>query len=89
MAANILVVNQTLLDVAQRLTTEYEDIAAGSVLRCYARALRRSARRGCSTAELPGEAERLTRTLLSKRRKTGVRLPPQSDAISEWRGGVA
>lgn len=87
MATKVLAVNQTLLDIAQRLTHEYEDIAAGSVLRCYARVLRRSVRRGCAADDLPSEAERLTRAVLTRRRNGGrVCLPPQSGDISEWRG---
>lgn len=77
-ATDTLAVNKQLLDVAQRLATEYDDITAGSVLRCYARALRRTARAGCSADELPGKAERLTRVLLAGRRRGGpVPVPRQ------------
>lgn len=65
-------VNRRLLDIAQRLVAEHDDIAAGSVLRCFARAVRRSVRAGWGTGELPGEAERLTRALLTTRHGQGI-----------------
>lgn len=70
-ATDTLAVNEQLLDVAQRLADEYDDLTTGSVLRCYARALRRAARMGCAADELPGEAERLTGVLLAGRRRGG------------------
>lgn len=92
MAVSSTLVNQQLVEVAQRLATEYDDITAGSVLRCYARAVRRSARTGCTPDELPGEAERLTRVLLSSRRRGGAVSVPrqrgQSADISGRRHGA-
>ena len=88
----VVAVNDELLDVAQRLATEYDDLTAGSVLRCFARAVRRSARSGCPTEQLPGEAERLTRHMLATRRQRGrVALPRQrqSAAITDRGRGAA
>lgn len=69
-------VNDRLLDTAQRLVAEHDGIAAGSVLRCFARAVRHSVRAGWGTGELPGEAERLTRALLATRHGV-VSIPTQ------------
>jgi hypothetical protein len=83
-------VNQELLDVAQRLTGEYDDLTAGSVLRCFARAVRRCVRAGCPTESLGREAERLTRHMLAVRRRRGrVVIPAQPGPIFERGRGVA
>jgi hypothetical protein len=60
-------VNDQLLDVAERLTTEYPELPAGSVLRSFARAVVLARRSGCPTSSLPHRAERMTRHLLAKR----------------------
>lgn len=85
--------NQELLDVAQQLVAEYDDLPAGSVLRCYARAVRRSARAGCPAHELAREAGVLARHMLANRRQPGrVTLPvqpgPQSGPPSGLQSGV-
>lgn len=86
----VVAVNSELLDVAQRLATEYDDLTAGSVLRCYARAVRRSARSGCPAERLPAEAERLTRHMLATRLRRGrIVLPRQSASINERGWGAA
>jgi hypothetical protein len=88
-------VNQDLLDVAQQLVGEYDDLTAGSVLRCYARAVRRGARAGCPAHDLAREAGVLARHMLANRRQAGrVRLPAQpgaaqSGAITERGWGAA
>ncbi|HET8560761.1 MAG TPA: hypothetical protein VFL69_09610 [Marmoricola sp.] len=82
--------NQELLDAAQQLVDEYDDLTAGSVLRCYARAVRRSVRTGCPPGRLAREAELLARHMLVARRQRGrVSLPTQSGAIIERGRGAA
>jgi hypothetical protein len=60
--------NQQLLQAAERLVREYDDLAAGSVLRCYARAVQRRTRTGCPADVLAESAERLAREQLDRRR---------------------
>jgi hypothetical protein len=65
-------VNQQLLTVAERLVVEYDDVAAGSVLRCFARAAFRARRSGCSAGDLAQRAEALTRQTLAARAPLGI-----------------
>jgi len=64
---HIVTVNHELLSVAERLTVEYDELAAGSVLRCFARAVRTTRASGRPLASLPQDAEQLTRNLLATR----------------------
>jgi hypothetical protein len=65
-------VNQALRDAAARLVAERGDLPAGSVLRCFSRAVRDALRSGCSSADLASEAEWRARGLLERR---GSRIP--------------
>jgi hypothetical protein len=53
--------NQALLDAVARLVDERDDLPAGSVLRCFARAVRQVRQAGCPTAQLAVEVERVAR----------------------------
>jgi len=64
---HVVDVNHELLRVAERLTYEYDGLAAGSVLRCFARAVRSSRAAGRPLCSLPEDAERLARRLLATR----------------------
>jgi hypothetical protein len=64
---HIVTVNHELLSVAERLTVEYDEFAAGSVLRCFARAVRSTRVAGRPLSSLPQDAELLTRTRLATR----------------------
>lgn len=59
--------NQALLDRAARLVDELEEHPAGSVLRCFSRAVRLARLAGCPPSMLPDEAERRARTMLAVR----------------------
>lgn len=59
--------NQRLLEAAERLVRDYGGIPAGSVLRCYARAVQRRTRTGCPPERLADAAERLAREHLDRR----------------------
>ncbi len=61
-------INQQLLEAAERLVREYDDLTAGSVLRGYARAVQRRTRTGCPPERLAESAERLARDQLDRRR---------------------
>lgn len=63
----VVAVDHQLLDVAERLMTEFEYLTAGSVLRCFARAVHRARRCGCPISSLPQSAEEITRRLLAGR----------------------
>ena len=58
-------VNRQLLDCAERLVEEYPDHPAGSVLRCFARAVRLARARGVTVAALPAVAEIRARAMLN------------------------
>lgn len=60
-------INRDLLDVAERLADEYREEPTGSVLRCYARAVRKAHRQGTPLEALPTESERLARISLGWR----------------------
>lgn len=59
--------NRDLVAVAERLALEYGEEPTGSVLRCYARAVRDAHRQGTPLEALPGESERLARIRLAWR----------------------
>jgi hypothetical protein len=60
-------VNHQMLEVAERLTAEFDQLPAGSVMRCFARAVQVARRSGCPAAALPQTAERMTRLALAER----------------------
>jgi hypothetical protein len=77
-----------LLDTALRLVEERSDLAAGSVLRCFSRAVLVLRRARVPAEDLPVEAEALTRLLLAARSgsstATSVRLlgTPAAGAVA-------
>ena len=64
-------VNQSLRDAAARLVAERRDLPAGSVLRCFSRAVRDALRAGGAASELATEAEWRARQLLRQRATAG------------------
>jgi hypothetical protein len=73
--------NATLLNVADRLAAEFDDIAAGSVLRCFSRAVVLARRSGTPVESLPTVAEHAARRMLSRRGPDPV---PSHDARGAW-----
>ena len=69
-APDLRQMNQSLLDTAAHLVEERNDLPAGSVLRCFSRAVRHVRQSGCPTPQLAAEAERIARALLSLRTVT-------------------
>lgn len=75
-----------LVAAALRLVDEHPDIAAGSVLRCYSRAVVIVRRTGASSTVLAGRAEMLARQMLAARNQPGAPRPlpaqehPDTDA---------
>jgi hypothetical protein len=59
--------NQALRDAAWRLLDERDDLAPGSVLRCFARAVRAVLRAGCEASQVAVVAEQVARELLDQR----------------------
>jgi hypothetical protein len=59
--------NRALLDTAARLVDEMDNVAPGSVLRCFSRAVRTARSLGCPLTRLPAEADRLARQWLGER----------------------
>lgn len=63
-----LLLRRRLVETAAGLADEYRAHPAGSVLRCYARAVRMVRRAGCGDEELPAAARRAAVEMLSARR---------------------
>lgn len=64
--------NQALLGRAARLVDELSDVPAGSVLRCFSRAVRLARLAGFSATDLPAEAEARARAMLAAVRAGGT-----------------
>jgi hypothetical protein len=62
-----------LVEAALRLVDNYPDVTAGSVLRCYSRAVKLMRRAGTPAAQLATRAEVLARQMLSARNGPDVR----------------
>lgn len=60
-------VDRALMETAWRLAEEYGDVPTGSVLRCFARAVRRARGCGVALADLPAASERIARAQLRAR----------------------
>ena len=63
-----VLLRRRLLDAAASLADEYGALPAGSVLRCYARAVQLMRREGCRDDELPSAARRAAAEMLRARR---------------------
>ena len=73
MAAHDVVSTQAALIVAAlRLVDDHPDIPAGSVLRCFSRAVVITRRSGTPSGSLAEEAELLARRLLAARNRPGL-----------------
>jgi hypothetical protein len=89
-----ILTQSALVDAASRLVAARSDLPAGSVLRCFARAVALARRTGVPTAELPARAEALAHELLAarhsprrsstarSRRVIGTLVWPQQQALS-------
>jgi hypothetical protein len=62
------VLRYELLDAAERLAADFADVRAGSVLRCFSRAVREVQLAGVPPDRTAAEAERVARVLLDLRR---------------------
>jgi hypothetical protein len=65
-------VEQALVETAQELVAEHPEVPAGSVLRCYARAVRHVRRTGCPPAHVAGAAQAVARWRLAQRAPGGA-----------------
>jgi hypothetical protein len=70
-----VLLRRALLSEATSLVTEFDSHPAGSVLRCYARAVHRRRLAGCGDEDLPRAARELAAQVLRTRR-TRVSAPP-------------
>jgi hypothetical protein len=80
MTNEALVTQSALVETAVRLVADHPGIPAGSVLRCYSRAVRLARRGGAGIEELPERAEDLARRILAARARSGITgpvIPPQ------------
>jgi hypothetical protein len=71
-----------LMETALRLVDDHPHIAAGSVLRCFSRAVVLTRRAGTPARDVAPRAERLTRQLLAARSGAAAgtgRVPDQRD----------
>lgn len=64
--------HRALRETAARLMAQWDDLPAGSVLRCYSRAVRTVVRAGCAPERVPREAERVAHGWLDLRRGTAA-----------------
>jgi len=71
-----------LVDAAASLADEYGGHPAGSVLRCYARAVQLMRVAGCQDDELPGAAREAAAEMLRSRR---VEQPPRLSVVQRQR----
>ena len=72
--------HRQLLDIAFDLSVEFDTLPAGSVLRCFARAVHLARLKGADGARLPEEARRMAETSLRSRaaKSTRLRRAPQA-----------
>lgn len=73
-------VDRDLLETAWRLAGEYGDVPTGSVLRCFARAVRRARACRVALADLPVVAEQIARIGLDARRQSAATATPPRTA---------
>jgi hypothetical protein len=66
-AHTVVDLHRQLLEVAFALSTEYDALPAGSVLRCFARAVHLARLDGAAGLELPERARRLADSMLVRR----------------------
>jgi hypothetical protein len=78
-------VDEELLELGQRLIREHDTIAAGSVLRCLARAIREARSWGCPPGYLLSTIEASTRWHLAQR--LGAAAPEARASLSRPRQG--
>jgi hypothetical protein len=64
-----ILTQSALVDAAARLVADHSDLPAGSVLRCFARAVALARRTGVPAADLPARAETLAAEMLAARRR--------------------
>ena len=72
-AHGVVDLHRQLLDTAFDLSVEYDTLPAGSVLRCFARAVRMARMKGAEGARLPEEARRIAESSLRGRAADGTR----------------
>lgn len=64
---NAVQVHEELMRLTIQMVGDHPEFAAGSVMRCVARAFRRAVRAGIAHDEIPAAVERSARQALSKR----------------------
>ncbi len=72
-AHGVMDLHRELLDTAFDLSVKYDALPAGSVLRCFARAVHLARLKGAEGARLPEEARRIAESSLRERVAEGVR----------------
>jgi hypothetical protein len=72
-AHGVVDLHRQLLETAFDLSVEYDTLPAGSVLRCFARAVRMARMKGAEGAGLPEEARRIAESSLRGRAASGSR----------------
>ena len=72
-AHGVVDLHRQLLETAFDLSVEYDTLPAGSVLRCFARAVHLARLKGVEGARLPEEARRIAESSLRSRAAQGTR----------------
>ena len=72
-ANGVVDLHRRLLETAFDLTLEFDELPAGSVMRCFARAVHLARMKGVAGAQLPEEARRIARVSLRDRAGASTR----------------
>jgi len=72
-AHGVVDLHRQLLEIAFDLSVEFDTLPAGSVLRCFARAVHLARLKGAEGARLPEEARRIAESSLRSRAAKGSR----------------
>ena len=80
-ANGVVDLHRQLLETAFDLSVEFDTLPAGSVLRCFARAVHAARLKGAEGARLPEEARRIAESSLRSRAAKGNRRARASRAL--------
>ena len=80
-ATGVVDLHRQLLDLAFDLSVEFDTLPAGSVLRCFARAVHLARLQGAEGARLPEEARRIAESSLRSRAAKDTRRRRAPEAL--------
>lgn len=80
-AHDLVDLHRSLLETAFQLSREHQALPAGSVLRCFSRAVHRARLQGIDAARLPAEARRIAEASLVERAARAQRAGRQRGTV--------